>query len=51
MNKKEQGYESPTTDLINLRIESGILTISGDVGANSWTEGQNDWWSDPDFND
>ena len=29
MNKTKQDYESPTTDLINLRIESGILTLSG----------------------
>ena len=30
MNKKQLlDYESPTTELINLRIESGILILSG----------------------
>ncbi|MBR5923960.1 MAG: hypothetical protein IKZ60_00735 [Bacteroidales bacterium] len=26
----KKDYESPTTELINLRIESGILTLSGE---------------------
>lgn len=44
-------YDSPTTQLINLRIESGILTVSGDVNAKGWTGGQTDWWTDPDYDD
>ena len=49
MNKKQLlDYESPTTQLINLRIESGILTVSGDGDPNPWTPGNSNWFDDED---
>ena len=48
MNKKQLlDYESPTTQLINLRIESGILTGSIDAQSNAMPsfieDAEEDW--------
>ncbi len=44
MTKTKQDYESPTTELINLRIESGILTLSGK--GNTISDADLDDWGD-----
>jgi len=43
MNKKKiLDYESPVTQLIELRVESGILTVSGK--KNTIDDATEDWW-------
>lgn len=48
MNKKKSLYEAPTTDVLVVRFEGAILTISGDGDPNAWTKGNTNWFDDED---
>ena len=48
MNKKKSLYEAPTTNILVVRFEGALLTVSGDMEAKSWTAGQTIWFNDED---
>ena len=48
MNKIKSLYEAPTTDVLVVRFEGALLTVSGDMKAKSWAEGQTNWFDDDD---
>ena len=44
IQKQRELYEAPTTLLIDLRVETAILNVSGDFDINDFTEGETDWF-------
>ena len=48
MTKKEL-YTSPEVDVFVIQTEGVICQTSGNMGAQSWNDGLDDWWTDPNF--
>ena len=52
MNKKKSLYEAPTTDVLVIRFEEGILIVSGgDPGAAGNNLGKGNTWGFDDDDD
>lgn len=48
MNRIKSLYEAPTTDILVVRFEESLLTVSGNMEAKSWAAGQTNWFDDDD---
>ena len=48
MNKKKSLYEAPTTKVLVVRCEGGILTGSDKLNPKIWEAGQSGWFEDDD---
>ena len=46
MNKIKSLYEAPTTNILVVRFEGGILQNSAKMSAKGWTQGASSWWID-----
>lgn len=43
---KKEIYSQPISEILEVRLNGSLLTTSGEMNANSWTEGNSNWWVD-----
>lgn len=46
MRKNKLCYEAPSAEVLVVRFEEALLTVSGEMSAKGWTAGNSSWWDD-----